>query len=582
MADQRKPIAFDTTIRNPYRIPDFIRVYKEYEGQLLTHDIIYEIEAKLIQQKYYEPTRATLGKYQREFNGQFHFEAQDQSPDAETKVSQYYNEWKNNEAGVTDINKIIYLLNNTTTDHRDYWDGGWETRLWTQCKFLNELGLVYMEKGKAIKISETANLMLCNNDDDEDCPAKIQSAFLCAFARYQTNNPYRNNTINVNFFPLVLNVIKYLKDTYNRPGIFYQDITFIIAWDNNDYVQLAEYIQKFRDVFGYNNVSNETVYNYAMNLLDAETPNNIINEARDEFIKKKRKHYKFEQLTKETRDEVIRKLRMTRLISFRGAGRFIDLNSFEIDKINYIINTFSNNVSTFDEDKDKYFDYMSSIDYNLLFIDDVETEEVEKTKINAIAEYSNIYNWNFIKDEMNNIIHKHASRDNILQYIGEDVRLEFLCSIVIKKKMPHIVVKANYIADDEGIPISHATGQRGKKTGADIDVFDNQTHAIVEPTISWARNIQVEHEVPAIKNHVIATKRYDEDNGMPYNEWFAIFIAPSLVRDAADEVKARELINKVHIYGWNIDDFVDFTIDNNISSINDYKLVRDYMIPQEL
>ena len=51
MADQRKPIAFDTTIRNPYRIPDFIRVYKEYEGQLLTHDIIYEIEAKLSQQE---------------------------------------------------------------------------------------------------------------------------------------------------------------------------------------------------------------------------------------------------------------------------------------------------------------------------------------------------------------------------------------------------------------------------------------------------------------------------------------------------------------------------------------------------
>lgn len=46
-----------------------------------------------------------------------------------------------------------------------------------------------------------------------------QSAFLNAFAKYQINNPYRKNTIKVNFFPLVLNVIKYLDNKYKKSGI---------------------------------------------------------------------------------------------------------------------------------------------------------------------------------------------------------------------------------------------------------------------------------------------------------------------------------------------------------------------------
>ncbi len=321
MADARKPIAFDTTLRNPYRIPDFISIFKQYEGEVLTSELILKIEAELIRQKKFEPTKNTLGTYKKEYKGKFYFEADDQSDDAAERVAKYYKEWKESEHGSVSLDKIIYLLKNTVTDHKDHWEGGWETRLWTQCKFLNELGLVYMEKGHIVKISPAANLMLQGYNSDEDTSSNIQSAYLSVFAKYQVNNPFRNNTIKVNFFSLVLKVIKYLKEKYDRPGIFYQDISFIIAWDSNDYVQLAEYIQAFRNKFRYNNVSDELVYSYAMNLLDESTPNNIIAEATKEFIDKKSTHYKFKQLTRETRDEVIRKLRMTRLISFRGAGR---------------------------------------------------------------------------------------------------------------------------------------------------------------------------------------------------------------------------------------------------------------------
>lgn len=582
MADARKPIAFDTTLRNPYRIPDFISIFKQYEGKKLTSELIIRIEAELIRQKKFLPTRSTLGTYKREHNGKFHFEADDQSDDAPDKVAQYFNDWVKGEPGTVDIEKIIYLLKNTVTDHRDHWEGGWETRLWTQCKFLNELGLVYMEKGEKIKISPAADLMLKDYGSDEDTTNFIQSAYLNVFAKYQVNNPFRKNTINVNFFPLVLNVIKYLKDNYNRPGIFYQDISFIIAWDSNDYVQLAEYIQAFRNKFRYNNVSDELVYSYAMNLLDDSTSNDKIAEASKEFLARKSKHYKFSQLTQETRDEVIRKLRMTRLISFRGAGRFIDFNNLEIDKINYIIDNYSPNVPNFKNDE-AYFDYMGTVDNQLVFEDDnIDIETASTTKEKAISDFANNHDWKYLKKEISCISNGSPTQDNLLRFIDAPARLEFLCSVIIKKKLPNVIVKANYLADDEGIPYGTAGGQHGDSTGADIDVYENVIHAIVEPTVATSRSFQTEHELPSITSHVFSSKEKDTNEGNQIKQWFALFIAPNLAKDVAIWVGLLKDKNNVEIYPWKADDFVEYSANNEIASIDGYKIIRDYMQPPKL
>lgn len=582
MADARKPIAFDTTLRNPYRIPDFISIFKKYEGMVLNSELIIKIEAELICQKKFEPTKSTLGTYKREHKGKFYFEADDKSDDAPDRVVKYYNEWFESEPGTVDIEKIIYLLKNTVTDHKDHWAGGWETRLWTQCKFLNELGLVYMEKGQEIRISPAANLMLQGYDSDADTSSNIQSAYLSVFAKYQVNNPFRNNTIKVNFFPLVLKVIKYLKEKYNRPGIFYQDISFLIAWGSNDYVQLAEYIQAFRVKFHYNNVSDELVYSYAMNLLDSYTPNNAIAEATKEFIERKGKHYKFRQLTQETRDEVIRKLRMTRLISFRGAGRFIDFNNLEIDKINHIIESYNQNIDEFKSNKE-YFDYMGSVDEQLTFEDekiDVATASTVKEK--AIIKFANDHDWKYLKNQIGIISSNTETKDALLRFIDKPARLEFLCSVIIKKKLPNVIVKANYLADDEGIPYGTAGGKHGNNTGTDIDVYENETHAIIEPTAATSRSFQTEHELPSIRNHVFGSKEKDINEGNAFKHWFALFIAPKLVKDVADQVALIRAINNVEIYPWNAEDFVEYTSDNEFNSINGYKLIRDYMQPQKL
>ncbi|EOV1115872.1 AlwI family type II restriction endonuclease [Listeria monocytogenes] len=580
---RRKPISFDTTLRNPGRIPQFISVLSEFEGQVIDDKVALELEGEIIRQKIFEPTKATLGTYMKEYNKKFPFVAADQSKEAAAKVEEIYDQWENGAPGSVPLEKIIYLLENTITAHKDRgWKGGWESRIHTQFNFLNELGFVRVVKGEKIVISKNGKLMIheySNGYPIEDSYDESfeQSAFLNAFSKYQVNNPYRSNTIEVNFFPLVLNVINYLDEKYQRPGISKQDLPFIITWGNDDYQTLAEYIYQFRNKFGYS-TSDELVYEYAMNLLDDSTPNDTIAPATKAFIEQKKRDYKFDKIISETPDEVIRKLRLTMLISLRGAGRFIDINKNELEKINHVLATYSSNIE-FGDDVKKYLEYMGEIDNSLMFVADApETQEAKDAKEVAIEKWAKEYDWTFLKEEMVNSVEKRPSNHLILKYVKETARLEFLSAIVIKKALPKLKVVANYKADDQGIPFNTASGGKKNQIGADIDVFENNIHAILEPTISKQRSFQVEHELPSIRNHVLGTANKDFEEGNIFNEWFSLFIASNITRDVGDQVALIKQTNGVEIYPWDIKDFVDYS--QNVKTIRDYKQVRDYVRPQ--
>lgn len=582
---RRKPISFDTTLRNPGRIPQFISVLSEFEGQVIDDKVAIELEGEIIRQKIFEPTKATLGTYMKEYNKKFPFVAADQSKEAAAKVEEIYDQWENGAPGSVPLEKIIYLLENTITAHKDRgWKGGWESRIHTQFNFLNELGFVRVVKGEKIVISKNGKLMIheySNGYPIEDSYDESfeQSAFLNAFSKYQVNNPYRSNTIEVNFFPLVLNVINYLDEKYQRPGISKQDLPFIITWGNDDYQILAEYIYQFRNKFSYS-TSDELVYEYAMNLLDDSTPNDTIAPATKAFIEQKKRDYKFDKIISETPDEVIRKLRLTMLISLRGAGRFIDINKNELAKIKHVLATYSSNIE-FDDDVQKYLEYMGEIDNSLMFVSDApESQEAKDAKEVTIEKWAKEYDWTFLKEEMVNSVEKRPSSHLILKYVKETARLEFLSAIVIKKALPKLKVVANYKADDQGIPFNTASGGKKNQIGADIDVFEENIHAILEPTISKQRSFQVEHELPSIRNHVLGIANKDVEEGNNFKEWFSLFIASNITRDVGDQVALIKQTNGVEIYPWDIKDFVEYS--EGVSTIRDYKKIRDYVKPQSM
>ena len=113
MPNRRKPISFDTTLRNPERIPQFISILSKFENKIMDSEIALNLEAEIIRQKIFKPTRSTLGKYVKEYHEKFNFEANDQSDEASNKVAMYFEEWENAEPENIDVNKIIYLLKNT-------------------------------------------------------------------------------------------------------------------------------------------------------------------------------------------------------------------------------------------------------------------------------------------------------------------------------------------------------------------------------------------------------------------------------------------------------------------------------------
>lgn len=581
MPSRRKPISFDTTIRNPERIPQFISILSKFENQIIDDEVALKLEGEIIRYKIFEPTKETLGTYVKEYHDKFDFIADDQSKSASNRVLLYYNEWVDSNPGEMDIEKIVYLLKNTITAHKDKgWNGGWESRIHTQFNFLNELGLVRVIKGEKIKISDNGKLMIKTYENGYPIEDKFdetyeQSAFLNAFCKYQINNPYRKNTISVNFFPLVLNVIKYLDEKYNYKGITRQEITFIISWGNNDYKTLAELIYQFRQEFKFE-ASNEVVYEHAMNLMDDSTPNDILIPATKAFIERKKNDYKFDKLIVETPDEVIRKLRLTMLISLRGAGTFIDINSNEKNKIDHILNNYSMNIN-FSNEED-YFDYMGAIDEDLNFKQEAEESEEEKSiKEKAIEDWAKEKNWDFYRGEIKNVFKngKNGTQNEVLKYIKSTVRLEFLIAVIIKKALPNLKVIANYKADDQGIPFKTAPGGNSKNIGADIDVYEDNIHALLEPTIATSKSFQCEHEITSIRNHLICSANSDINDEKDYKEWFALFIAPFIHREVGNQVAVEKGVSGVDIYPWSCDDFVEFS--QNVKSIKDYKQIRDYV-----
>ena len=136
---RRKPIALDTTLRNPERIASFLSCIKPYEGQVLTHDLVLNIEADILRFKVAVGTKSTLGTYKTESKKNKTWKPEDLSVGAEAKVDAYFEHYQQNETA--DFDKVRYLVGNTLTEHgeRGYMYG-WAARFSTQDQLINEYG----------------------------------------------------------------------------------------------------------------------------------------------------------------------------------------------------------------------------------------------------------------------------------------------------------------------------------------------------------------------------------------------------------------------------------------------------------
>ena len=570
---RRKPIALDTTLRNPERIASFLSCIKPYEGKILTHDLVLNIEADILRFRVAVGTKSTLGTYKTKSKKNKAWKPEDLSSGAEARVDKYFEHYQQNE--ISDFDKVRYLVGNTLTEHGEKgYMYGWASRFSTQVQLINEFGFGLVEPGKKIEVSPIGNLLIKHYyngkriEDNYDENAEF-SAFLMAFSKYQINNPWRANTVKMNLLSFFLRSVKLINEKYNGKGLSIYELPFFICWSNNNHEQFVEYIIKFRKKYGIQNVSDEIRYKYCMQLLDDSYSEPVFKEASDEFIDKKKKDYKSEKLLKESPDELLRKLRLTQVVSLRGSGYFVDLNNLEIEKINHIIAQYSDN-KDFDTTTDllEYMEYMSSIDSKLSFEDKIFTDEQilkrEDLLQKTLSKWATEMEWDELVKEMGVTVSKKTSENKILHQIDKPTRMEFLVSIVMKKAMKSAIVKPNYKFDDEGIPFSHAGGNN-----ADIVVNDRGIWANVEPTISSARAFQAEHEISSIEDHLFNDIEATGDKNR-----FALFIAPKVQAAAVSRIEFARIMQNIDIYAWESDDFVKFS--QSIKSLIDYKDIRKY------
>lgn len=511
-----KPLLFTTTLRNPERMKKFLKVLAKYDRQILTNELINKIVNDLVSSKLYVPVYVkSVSRLKMQLVDEY------------TPFS------------VEDTNEII---RNSPQSHKEAgFDEGWPSRFDTWYKFLKELGFVYYEIDKPIIISETGSkLVLANEEGYEHLETQ---AFLNAFVKYQRINPYRRILNDNKPLLLLLNTItelrKRLGESFN--GISINEIPLFICWKDSNYQSLADKILEIRELYGFR-PSSEYIYSICKEIL--------------ELTSEDEKRFKISNITEELPDEFIRKMRLTGVISLRGMGRFIDVNQLEMKKVEYIIEKY-NQMNYFDNESD-YFDYMKSIDSELINSDRVIVPTNEE-KYKLFNNWVEFFELNVLMDELSILTKSNGkSKNEIFKYISEPLRLEFLTALSLQKKFKDIIVNANYSVDDEGLPTSFASGGN-----PDIVCMDKKGNILFEVTMIVGAQ-QCIREMNSIFRHLNDCVKVCGDS-------FSVLLAPKIHEDTvryADYIKYKD---KLDIIPIDIPEFIK-TLKTDSYDIRDYKI----------
>ena len=327
---------------------------------------------------------------------------------------------------------------------------------------------------------------------DKEKPENELMVFANAFTKYQRRNPFRR-VLNKNV-PLILLIqtIKLLNadSDYNGAGISRLEIPLLLCWQNDNAEALYREIKKIRKKHGYS-PSNEVILELCYRSLheSKRDDNSILGDYPDDFI---------------------RKMRLTGLFSLRGGGRFIDINTKETTTVDYILKNYIS-YQEFETEKE-FFDYIGKVDTDLIATLSVYKSPVRTTKA-ELEKWVNHYEWESIKAEMLNLARKKSSDDDILKIIEQPLRLEFLTSLAILKKLPNVVVKPNFVSDDEGLPTSFASGGN-----PDIECLEDQDSVLVEVTLLTGTQQHI-RESFSVRRHL---EEYVKNGTRSYS----VFISP--------------------------------------------------------
>lgn len=526
-----KPLSFSTTMRNPNRIAGFLSQIVEFEGQILTSEIIYKVIHNVIKNKLYY----TMYEYGK----------------PEYKDIYFSEELEFSDEQVDDI------IANTKQKHKEAgFEEGWESRFDTWFSLPKEFGFVFYEKGKQIRISETGHMLIDNSNLEEPDEVINQNIFLNSLCKYQTNNPFKKNLNENNPLLLLLNTIKLLKDDpdENDAGIFRSELSLLICWNNNDATEVYKLIKKLRKQVGFQ-YSDEMIYDICLELLGCVTP---------EEKEASKKYFKIDKICGEAVDEYIRKMRSTGIISLRGNGRFLDFNSFEQKKIDYVLSKYSS-IKIYSSEEE-YFNYIGKKDKELFDMNvEVDHSKEYGIKIETLNKFASKYTKEEIFKELMILSKKTESKNDEFRFIPDPTRLEFLTSISLVQNLSGCYIEPNYSIDDEGMPTMTARGNMPDIVCAEPSNEPEGAALVsnVEVTMMRGKTDQVMNEMIPIRRHLL-------NDISKYKDAFAVFIAPYIHDDAKEASEWYKYKDNININPYTIEEFIDkISANDKLISLNE-------------
>ncbi len=522
--------SINTTVRNPERLQDFLRILSEFEGRIFDKETQAAYQKALVKNKLYKPN-GTPENLKMEYENPEPFNDQD-------------------------TGEIFSLISSPDLRGR------------TSVSRCNQMGLaIALQSQGPVVITDLGRDFLENEF------SKDENFFFNYFVKWQLPNPLEKgyNNFDINPFLDTLYIINKVNDLEEQRGNKRKGISknefalFVITLKNFRRIDdVCENILQFRDdskrAHDQNEFFKDKLNEKVITVFDVHTQKEIDKKASN---------------LQDYADSVIRWFRKTQYIMYRGAKRYVDISPSRLEQAKQLVNNLplsSNHYS----DKESYRQYLVNKDLPLL-----PWERDLETKKRIISNLGNLINeiqheidlefpgrrlhyfetkpsfspsihldelrqmeveyrrhYDIINNELRTL--KESDLKNLKKYIDELHKLGNLTKKNTKSKAPlclewytslslmalddSLEIKPNIVKADDGLPLFTAGGGL-----ADIECFYESFNLIVEVTLIKSRN-QVQNEVLPIGRHYsdMVEKYYDKP-------CYCLFLAPLIHRDAMNQ-----------------------------------------------
>lgn len=509
----RSTWSISTTVRNPERLPGFLRVLKQLEGVDFTKDTQIKYQILLIKERLYTPMQIPL-KHRDLFN------------DPAQEISY-------------DIAKAVF-------DFQNYKDPPMRGR--QSVNPLNKLGFcIAKERMGSVRITSLGDLFISLDAD-------VSYIFFKSLLKLQFPNPMstdftKKKGFNIRPFVSAMHIMK------KTGGLTQMEFSLFIPTLINyrDIDKYVEHVLKFREL-----ASKKDREKFAMRFLKK------FYGVRSLTNKQKTNPFEYG-------DNSMRYFRLTKYfrVEKHPFGHWkIDLEPSRMKEIDQLLDIYDGSAIDFDNVED-YIEYLSDIskptlpweldyskskdvaislieivkkDYKVLDrslqeeliegfevlvnkkLDELELKEVKKLIADlrkfrlTVIQYSRDRSLRRNVNELKQIVEVFKDKSK-MRYI-EPVEFEHMISQCLKIVNDEINIKPNYILDDDGNPIGFAPGNR-----ADIEGYYGSFNSIFEVTLDVTRH-QVYRESVPVMRHL-----KDFENNNADKPAFCVFIAPKIHDD---------------------------------------------------